>query len=272
MPAFGSWTPLHSAHAIELAAISIGFSEPVGDVTWRKAQAHITPSAEELGLTDLSPIGLALPQELQGLGLKFPLQQGIAYVRKDSDGNVSERCQIARDTLRFEDFAYIRWIPFRERAKRLLSDIARTYSEVSSLATIQTEYNDVFVSNISNESADTSEVIDVNSPHVSRAAVQRFDSWHCHTGWFEREDPSYRRLININIDVADRIDPTGPTRTVRVRTLVTDQFGETANLATDDQPLEWTRLERHLESAHAKLKSILRTVLTDDATRAIALT
>lgn len=273
MPEFGSWRPIHDTHAIEVAAVTLTFSEPVGDVTWRKAQSLLEPITEKHLLLEQTPIGIAWPQELRSLGIANPIAQGTAYTRQNGDGSVAERVQVTRNSIKFEDYSYIRWAPFRDRFRDICAEIALIYSGSSSILSIQSEYLDSFESLVDKDRSDSTDVVDPESSLVASSAMRTFDNWHCHSGWFDRHD-EFRRLVNINVDIADRNEPLDPpkvTRMVRIKTMAADQFGPAAGFEPDDRPLEWSRLSHHLDSEHDQLKDLLRSVLTKSALEAISL-
>ncbi|GEM_PF-4582771 len=269
MAQIGSWTPVHDTHAIQQAAVQITLNEPVGDVAFKRGLASIEERAAELGLLEQTSIGGFMPPELIAIGLPMPEQQGIAFARRERPDFIGERAQILKQSLRYEDFGYVRWAPFKSRAEKLLKDAAERFASVSSLNNISSEYTDVFVS-LPTANADVSEVIDMNSPYVAAGSFQKTDSWHCHSGWFEPIDDHSRRLINVNIDIAENIHDGHPHRQVRIKTQTFDRFGEGPSSAAPDD-ISWDRMNAHLESAHVRLKDLLKDILTAEAAAAISL-
>lgn len=268
MPQFGSWKPIHDTHAIQLAAITVTLNEPVGDLTLRKALSNVNPIAVELGLTEQASINLQLPPELQQFVHMSSPMQGMSYARQ-TDGRLGERALINKESLRFEDFEYVRWAPFKARAQKLLGDAVSEFTGVSSVNNISSEYTDVFIG-LSGESSDVSEVINTKSPLVAGGAFQSNASWHCHTGWFEPIDKHCRRLVNVNIDVADNLLEGKVHRQVRIKTQTFDQFGQDGYAEFSDK-VDWDRLSYHLDSSHDRLKSLLRDILSPEAALAISL-
>ncbi|WP_372706697.1 hypothetical protein [Brevundimonas sp.] len=268
MPQFGSWKPIHDTHAIQLAAITVTLNEPVGDLTFRKALNNVNPIAVELGLTEHAPINPQLPPQIQQfLNVSSPMQ-GMSYVRQ-SDGRIGERAFINRESLRFEDFEYIRWSPFKARAQKLLGDAVSEFTGGSSVNNISSEYTDVFIGLVGDQS-DVSEVVNANSPLIAAGAFHSKASWHCHMGWFEPIDEHCRRLVNVNIDVADNLLEEKINRQVRIKTQTFDQFGQDG-YAEYSNNVSWERLSYHLDSSHDRLKSLLRDILSPEAALAISL-
>lgn len=268
----GAWRPLHDTHAIQLCAITISFSEPVGDVTWRKSLRDVQPIADGLGLVEQSSMVPSLPPELGAFGFKVAEQQGMIFSKNENNGRVSERFNLLRDSLRFEDFSYVRWRPFKDRARKLMEAVFNRHAEVSSLDSITSEYMDVFLfSGTESDSKDISPLIERNSPFVASGAYRPADSWHCHTGWFEQPDRHARYLLNVNIDVRDEILDAFQGRVARVRTSIAVQFGRDGFQVLEDDQVNWNLVDHHLEASHAKLKMLLSSIITRQAATAIAL-
>lgn len=263
-----AWKPLHSAHAIQLAALTFTFHEPVGDVALKRAMADIGAAAEELGLTEQAPIGIALPQELISIGLQPAQAQGTVFTRREVDGSIGERLHVTRETIRFEDFAYIRWSPFKARARSLIEPALVRFADIVSIANISSDYIDVFQAANPSEKPDVSEVLNPSSSLIAAKVFRPTSAWHNHVGWFADDPPGDGRIVNINIDINDPEIDGQETRTARITSRVIDVF------KPGDPNLKWeptTYFDGPLDTAHGLLKGVLREVLTPAAADDISL-
>lgn len=268
MAELASWKPIHSAHAIQLAAVNFTFHEQIGDVALRRTIAEIEPIAKSLGLSETAPIGMMLPAELLNLGLQTSQQHGLLFFRRESDGTVGERLHVTRDLLRFEDFSYIRWSPFKSRARSLIEAALVRYADIASIANAASEYVDVFFARNPDEKPNVSEVINPLSGLVAPRAFRPLQPWHCHTGWFADDAPGDGRIVNLNLDVNDPEIDGRETRTLRILSRVTDVYSQ------GDPNGRWnpaSYFDEPIESAHQILKGLLREVLSPAASNEISL-
>lgn len=272
MTDIGPWHPLQGSHAIQLCAISMIYGEAVGDVTWRKAVQDVRPLAKAGGLVEQTFVPPTIPAELVAFGFKAADQAGASFVLVGADGDLQERLSLTREQLRYDDFSYVRWRPFKERAKQMLSSIVDRYANVSSLDTIHSEYVDVFLfSGSDSDQKDISKLVDRESPYIPGAVYKDTDFWHSHAGWFEYPDGLSRYLLNVNVDIRDEKSPNFEGRLVRIHTSVDVQFGRDGMHRPADEAIGWDLVEHHLDASHSRLKALLKSVLTDEAARKVSL-
>lgn len=273
MPEFAGWRPVKDAHAIHTAGVVITFSEPIGDVLWRRTDASVAEKAKALGLEERQPVGFFLPPPFQGLNLQPPqAEAGASYLKRERPDFFSEQVQTTRDTVKYEQWEYTRWSPFRERARELIADPVARYCDVSSLGTITAYYVDVFQSVAADRSADIGDVVAASSPAVAEIAFRPHSPWHSHSGWFEYPDEFTRRLCLINIDVTDHARPDGGSGlAVQVTTQITEQFSQPGSTALPDGMATWGLVEERLEVLHLQLKELLKATLAPGSASAIAL-
>lgn len=267
MPQFGAWRPIQDTHAIQLASVSLTLNEPAGDLTRRRAHEAVEEAASRLGLTERSVIGFQLPAEIQIIGVPVQPPQGTLFSRRERPDVISERLQITPESIRYEDYSYVRWVPFKARARDLMARAAEAYTASSSVNNITSEYVDVFQAVLGEGSV--ADVIRSDSKWVAPGVFRPEEMWHCHTGWFEPINEQARRLIHVNIEVADNVFEEKMHRQVRIRTRTYDQFGREG--APLDEPLSWQRVEEHFDSSHQRLKSLLSEIVTEEAATAISL-
>jgi len=96
--------------------------------------------------------------------------------------------------------------------------------------------------------------------------------WHSHVGYFLPATQTSRRLINLNVDVADIADPLpsgaatpAPTRSVSIYTLVQDALLQTTS------PSSFNDVSTRLDEIHGALKTAFGEVITTEMADRIAL-
>lgn len=272
MPEISGWRPVKETHAIHQASATVIFGQAVGDVLFKRVDAQISAEAERLGLTEREPIVMGVPEPLRAFfGQQAGgTEHGAGYRKRETPEFFSEQVQATRDTLRYEQWEYTRWAPFKDRARGLLSNAVDRFSEVSSLLTVNVNYVDIFHA-IEEGDQDVSAVLDRTSPAVSAIAFRPTTQWHTHSGWFEYPDEVTRRLFNMNVDIVDIGTDSGMRRAIQITTQATDQFHQAGRQPLPDLDANWEFVERHLQDLHVSLKGLLRTVLTPAAADAISL-
>lgn len=276
MPELAGWRPANQTHSIQQAGLAVAFTHPIGDVAWRRIDKEVESVAMALGLNDRQQAGIAgLPagviQLLQGTGANFSMEQGAIYRRRSGSEAIPETLQLMPSGIRYDQTDYVRWAPMKARFHELASQAIGEYALVSSLANISADYVDVFTAIDPMAQNDISTIISEHCPAVARIAFRNDDLWHTHSGWFDYPDPATRRLANVFIDVEQAATAPGRPHTLRIRTTLTDQFGQPGSEALSDDGLNWEFVESHLQSLHVSLKEILRAILTPAAADAISL-
>lgn len=277
MPKIAGWRPIHDTHAIQAAGISVQFSHPIGDVAWRRIDKDVGQAASSLGLSERQPVGLVgLPEQalalIRAAGPVPGLEQGVVHVRRVSPELIGEKLQLTRESVRYEQGEYVRWAPMRSRFKTLASDALLKFAEVSSPSSISCDYVDTFVVEDIEANNRVSDLVDQKSPAVAPMAHRDDALWHTHSGWFEYPDSFTRRLVNVFVDVEQLNSSPNKVHTLRVRTLISDQFGQTGSGPLADGIFDWDFMQSRIDAQHTGLKVLLKAILTPAAAQAISLT
>lgn len=244
--------------------MSFVFKDDLGDVAMRRLYASLQAVIEEFGLVETAAVGAQLPPELIAAGIAPQISRGMMYLRRNEDGSVAERLEVSRDGARFEDNSYIRWAPFRDRALKALEPVYQMLALSTQLLQAANEYNDVFVAADGVDDPDASEVVLPTSPLIAPASFSPRGDFHTFSGWFEDREPPLRRVVNANIDVASRGDPS--RKTLRVMTRCVERPIDPEADAPD-----WAEIVASFDASHQTLKRTLAMALTPRAIQAISL-
>ena len=131
---------------------------------------------------------------------------------------------------------------------------------------ISLEYTDLFWAR-GPGTPDVGMIVDPHSQSICGRSFNPVEPWHSHSGWFEAAGEQ-RRLVNVDVSVADLNGPPGLRRVVTIRTLE-------ALLARDADDGLLPAVEQAVmdgfDALHASLKERLRSVLTNGAATMISL-
>lgn len=278
--AITDWRPLHEAHSIQVASLTILFGQALTDVPWRKAITEGRALARELGLTverNVPVFSFALVQERATAPVPPAAQvpHGVEFMRLRTPTFAEEKLIYDLNSLRYENWAYTRWAAFLDRALALVFSLMRNYYLPSvPILGIGVDYNDRFYSADGLEAPDAGQVIRPDSPLIAAGAFKRIDPWHVHSGWFEACDDQTKRLFNVDIDVADMppgVRPQGAVRALQLRTAAVDHFNQPGLREMPNDDVTVAFVSRRLQMMHEELKRVLEAVLTDSATATIGL-
>lgn len=264
------WRTVNPAHAIQRAAIVLSFSEELTSVVIKRIVDALRDHMTRLGLSTEQPVNTVLfkvqpgaePETVSGT------QSGTAFQRVQA-GNVIQSLTVTSDTIRFETHSYTRWVAFIEQFAVIAGAALPIVEQVTKVKSLALEYVDFFYG-AEPGTPDAMQIIDKASEYISRKAFSRRAPWHSHTGWFEQETASTRRLVNVDLTANDAQGPDGLRRAITIRTYEADQIFDmdhpnAPNLATTEAVIA------SLESIHVSLKRRLRGILTRDASTMISL-
>lgn len=270
-PAIASqWRTINPAHAIQRAAIVLTFSEELTSVLLRRVVDAVRPSASAIGLTKEVAINSALFQITPGAAIEAQpaTQSGTAFQRMQGD-NVLESFSVTTEAVRFETNTYTRWVAFKEQFEPFLRAVLPLIALASQVKSLALEYHDFFYA-VHEGPADAQLIVDRQSPVIVRKAFSRRSPFHSHAGWFDNETASSKRLVNVDLTVADVEGPMGVRRAVMIRTHEAETITELASSRAVEL-LDVHSAVQLLDTLHVSLKRRLRDVLTRDCAAMISL-
>jgi len=258
------YKPIHDGHAIEQAVVGLRLFEPASDDVYGNATACAERLAKENdrlpGKLQVDPMALFFGRQVISSGYVRSLeaQPGVVFHRVRPDGSTAEELTVERTAVTFRTHEYRRWSDMVECINHLLIPVARTLANdnISNVSVIELRCIDRF--NSDDQSIALSELVRSNSPYVPHSAMNRSEMQHVHCGWFEDTSPQGRRLININIDVADEA-----VRSASIFQMISRQSSQPGALFDGEKPFAEVVIEEFNEM-HQIDKRLLAELLTDE--------
>jgi uncharacterized protein (TIGR04255 family) len=264
MVADHKFEPVLPAHAIERCALTIVFSR-VFDKP--ELEAAITEAEKTAAWSRVKPM------QPEGIEITFDVATGKVAVgsgrtfnyRVGTDG---PQLTLLPNMIIWQTRQYVRWEPFRGVFEQVATPIIDRLLTMSGLHAIKAEYWDRFVWTGPPETLDPWLLLRRDNGLVATAASEFGRAWHSHCGWFEPGANGARRLLNVNVDVADTVlkgDPP-PKRSIGIFTLLQeDCSGGLTDLKSSASALE------KLDSIHMDLKNLLNSIISDEMAARISL-
>lgn len=216
------WKTLHQGNAIEAAAVTVRFAEPLGAMLTKKTIKAIESDAFRQGFIETQPLQhfqFQLGPQSSKL-LQAPAPAGMAFlhnsVQRLPTGDVaqllSRQLIIQPEQFVLQVHTYRGWqAEWNNAGKPLFGRLLDIASAGVPVGAIRLEYMNRFVWENSERSHDLEAVLkrsDLISSHVFEAP----DFWHSHTGRFDKLTDNHRRLVQVNADyqvVSNAIAPDG---------------------------------------------------------------
>lgn len=274
------WRPIHEAHSIQAAGLTISFTQALTEIPWRKVMADGRTTARKFGLiversipTFMMSVGpeAGFPPMAQPATMPVPMVSGIELMRLRTPTFFEEKVTYDATSLRYESWSYTRWGAFLDRALDLIEGVLPHYLASVPILSIATDYFDKFISVEGVEVPDARQVVDFSSPVLAHHAMKPTEPWHSHCGWFERIDDCTKRLFNVDTDVGDALarqphsGKRSQARVLQVRTAVVDHFNQPGLLETSNEQVTIAFTRDRLQMLHDELKKVLMSVLTQEA-------
>ncbi len=201
------WRPLNTHHSIELARVSVAFSEGVPEKLLRATLASFESKREELGFAPGTMLGGTTFTFQIGPSGSIPTAQsgpvtGWQSLRQAVNGRTLESLELNGAELSYQAAEYDRWTSFAERLKSVLGEIPYKLATVLSRRVTILEYVDRFFYEGETVDADAREILSDVALHIPKHAASGESLWHIHRGWFQNDDGK-NILVNINFGTDD---------------------------------------------------------------------
>ena len=272
--------PIHEAHAIEQAALTLQFGQPIDAL-------HFKGAVDAFRQLFAVGAGAQLPGEVQIQAPIIGFQIGNAAVQQlsaSSSGHVFTRTSpagVVEKELRldnvgvvFRSAVYTRWTDMAGDASRFLDVLLPFYGDPLSIASIGYTVVDKFLWKGAPEQCDPTLLLRPRSKYVCPHVFDERDMWHSHTGVFIREDAHTKRLLNLNLDCLEEVLPSGDTRRViSVTTVVTDSFNQPSYQGLTPVPLHsaGSFVSSKMDAVHDFSKKVFAESINDATCQRIAL-
>ena len=284
------WQAAHRNNAIERVSLTFQFGEPVPKRTWHETLDEVSQRLPEMGfrtridmegdapVSGQNPFGLVAGLRLvMGPGGLTASHGDLGPVRifKLLDGSqIREEISFRRDQITYSVYQYDRWNDLRNRVFAALNTTVETLLRTVELNIIKLEYWDRFTFTGSTDNAAYKELLRSESRHLPRFFTETPSLWHSHVGYFLPANQEIKRLINLNVDVADIPLPIQPEpapsqpevqRSVGIYSLAQDQIDAAVS------PTSGGQIFSLLDDLHAALKKVFADVITPEAADLISL-
>lgn len=264
------WQTINPAHAIQRAVVTLSFSEQISSLVVTRILNAVRPVAREIGLVKEAPLNTSMIQiGPSGVQHTPPATQTGVSLQDVRGEQVAHAFNVTRDALVFETNAYTRWAAFIEFIEILIKPSLPIIADVVTLHSVGVEYFDFFFA-VNEGAEDVGLIIENQSQLIPKRAFRRRMPFHSHSGWFEREAADGRRLVNVDVTVADGVGPFGVRRTVTIRTFEAEQIPD-ANSPRATTLAHVPLVIEVLGDLHRSLKGRLAHLLTREAKSMISL-
>lgn len=264
------WKTINPAHAIQRASVIMTFPEQLPSFLINRAVSAARVEAQKIGLVKEEAVNSSIIQiGPGGAQSASPMTQEGSVFQAVQGGQVVQSLQITKQEVRFESSRYVRWIAFKNQFSALMSQILPVLSQATGVQSIAVEYVDFFLAAFEG-AEDAGLIIDNQSQFVAKRAFRRRDPFHTHSGWFDSETVTSKRLINVDVTVADQSGPVGVRRTITIRTFEAEHVTNPAG-GRGSELMEIEPLLQAVDVLHMSLKERLGHLLTRDAQRLISL-
>lgn len=273
----GGFAPFNDAHAIVEATINVVFDR-LPDPVWRDAKKTVIRLGRELGLGVPQPsfgVTVLLEQSRVLVNAESPQMAepsvGLVFTQLDENDNIAMRLSVLHNQIALKTTAYVRWTPLIALYERAFEFIKDRYLPFVRPTQVNLSYVDMFFAPVTTQS-DYRKVLRAGSPWVLPNIITSDELWHCHSGQFSKVDEWSRRLTRANIDYADTLDIEGHSaRSLVIRTTAQDSFNNNGYTPLGAGTKGSDFFIEKLHDQHAHLKTVLREILSDDATNRIGM-
>lgn len=259
--------PIGKRHAIQEVVFIVGFVRDFTAVELERVVAHHSlwksdlPKLERMNVIQFA-FGDHPPDQMPP-----PVAGPVVFKSFKRDGSVDWQLQVRDSWLAVNCLSYSRWEAVSRQAKSLLEKVLGIVIDESNLLShISLQYIDTFVWDDDGQDYDIDLLVNRRSGFYADRFRPASKSWHYHQGEFEFPDaePTHRILKRIHLDATE--DETGAK--VKIDTVLRTDFRDGV-LPT----IEGVRVlvDRTLNDLHAKNKTILATLINEDAQDKISL-
>jgi len=265
------WRMFHPRNAIEAAAVTIRFGEPLSAMVTKRVIKAIDELASGELFHDRQPLQQIQVQVNQQNADVVHAASGLLFqhisVARDDFGNVGpqlHRQLVAQpDQLSMKLFRYRGWEVEWPAISKLLSPALAVAARAVPVAALRLEYLNRFIrdglSDASNEIASVLRPSRLIAEHVFESP----DLWHSHTGLFDQLTGVERRLVQVNADL-QLLNPPHPNaggKTLALMLAVERQFGQGLEIDPDSTS---ETLAKYFSCLHDDIHGLFKQVVDSE--------
>jgi uncharacterized protein (TIGR04255 family) len=260
--------PIFPSHAIERCTAAIAFTEELPTKAFQRVIDRAQASFRQAGMESFptSPVGVQVDIQT-GIASALSGPRPRIFVTPDR----AMQFIVAPSNLTLRTSRYVRWQPFAGQMEELLLPLTTGYVDVVSIAHFQLEYVDRFLWTGGDWSTFSwRELLRADGAFIAGRASQADREWHAHSGWFQY-GPRGKRLINVNVDVADFTREEVSFPSISILTLMRDIVPE-ENSEQGGTYSDIPSIQEGFEELHNESKTLLEQVITTGMAGRIGLT
>jgi uncharacterized protein (TIGR04255 family) len=267
-----NFDPIHEAHAIEQAAFIVQFDRPLNDTVFKDVKEATKQFENELpGKVEIQGVSFAMgmtsastyPATSEGTLLRLVLP----------DGTIHSELRVERSMLTFLTTRYTGWNLVFKQVCNYFNVLLPHYFPNAALIGASLNYVDKFVWNGPLENCNPKLLIREDSKYLCNHIFETKELWHSHTGVFSHTDEFSRRLLNINVNYLDELNPEEQKRVIIITTSIADQFNQQNYKPLDNSNSESSleMIKCHMQEMHNFNKEVLGQIITQQMCERIAL-
>ncbi len=251
--------PIFPSHAIERCGAAVTFSESLPAKAFQKVLDQVQGRFRSAGLEWIAgapAVGAVGFQVNIATGQALPLTPGVGPA-VFATADRATQFVIAPNSLTARTTSYVRWSPFAGQIEELMLPLVGLYSDVVSVGNVQLDYVDRFLWTGDWSNFDWRSLLRSDGQFLAARAAEGHRYWHSHSGWFD-EGAEGRRLVNVNVDLADFQRSEAFVPSVSILTLMRDDAPPGVSRYDDA-----ASIQACLEQLHNELKSLLGQIITE---------
>jgi uncharacterized protein (TIGR04255 family) len=175
------FVPANPAHSITEVVFGLIFDRPFDSTEVTKfASSHREFEAELPGKLQ------APAPQMSFNGLQVPLQFGVVFDRYNPAGALEKRLRLDNNSVYVNNLLYTRWDEVSTNALGLIERCLATSMQVdNTVRSLVLQYVDLFRWMGDVAQYDLSQLLDVNSPNMTKEVFEHGPLWHLHQGWYK---------------------------------------------------------------------------------------
>jgi uncharacterized protein (TIGR04255 family) len=254
--------PVSGKHAVEVMAIGVEWTNPLGDAELQQLQEVYTATPE---IKDFLPSLASVRSLMLQIGIADTLQSNITpedhaggfdLKRFDTSGAVLWAVSVRPAFISCNCMAYDRWATVKPQVINLLYPFLTAAGR--EIKAVGLQYQDAF--NIEGELDQTviTSLFRQDSALLPTHLLATSSLWHSYQGWFSASPENRKILNNVNVDMQEQT----PNHLARIngqhRVFSVSSDGKVS------RPIKQEDLENALDHLHKENKDVLRKILSDE--------
>lgn len=203
------WKMINETNAIDVMAIQFRFSEPLNTILARRVQAELDTSTSKSGLIDRIPmqgfkVNMMNPSQVENVTGTGMLYQRTSVVR-NNEGAVEKvltaQVEFQPSHVTYQTWTYSNWAKEKANALEILAPGLRRALQAVAISAIRVEYMDRIYFDGDQTELRVKDVLNESSDLLAHHVFKTPYLWHSHTGRFDTQEQTERKLLIVNADL-----------------------------------------------------------------------